>query len=30
MENFTNEELKAELTRRGFFTDNLWSVEVED
>ena len=27
MENFTNEELKNELSRRGFFTDNLWCVE---
>ena len=27
MENYTNEELKAELSKRGFFTDNLWSVE---
>lgn len=27
MENFTDEELKAELSRRGFFTDNLWCVE---
>ena len=27
MENLTNEELKNELSRRGFFTDNLWCVE---
>jgi hypothetical protein len=27
MENFTDEELKSELSRRGFFTDNLWRVE---
>ena len=27
MKNFTSEELKSELSRRGYFTDNLWSVE---
>ena len=26
MENFTDQQLKEELSRRGFFTDNLWSV----
>jgi len=27
MEKFTDQQLKEELSRRGFFTDNLWSVE---
>jgi len=27
MKNFTDEELKDELSRRGYFTDNLWCVE---
>ena len=27
MENFTDQQLKEELSRRGFFTDNLWSVQ---
>jgi hypothetical protein len=26
MEKYTDQELKEELSRRGFFTDNLWSV----
>jgi hypothetical protein len=26
MENYTDQQLKEELSRRGFFTDNLWSV----
>ena len=26
MENFTDQQLKEELSKRGFFTDNLWSV----
>lgn len=27
LNNFTDEELKAELSKRGFFTDNLWRVD---
>jgi hypothetical protein len=27
MKNFTDQELKDELSRRGYFTDNLWCVE---
>jgi hypothetical protein len=27
MEKFTDQQLKEELSKRGFFTDNLWSVE---
>jgi hypothetical protein len=27
MENLTDQQLKAELSKRGYFTDNLWSVE---
>ena len=27
MEKFTDEELKVELSRRGYFTDNLWCVD---
>lgn len=26
MEKFTDQQLKDELSKRGFFTDNLWSV----
>jgi uncharacterized lipoprotein YajG len=26
MEKYTDQQLKEELSRRGFFTDNLWSV----
>jgi methyl coenzyme M reductase alpha subunit len=27
MKKFTDEELKVELSRRGYFTDNLWCVD---
>jgi hypothetical protein len=27
MKKFTDEQLKVELSRRGYFTDNLWCVE---
>jgi hypothetical protein len=27
MENYTDEQLKEELSRRGYFTGNLWRVE---
>ena len=27
MENYTDQELKDELTKRGYFTGNLWHVE---
>ena len=27
MENYTDQELRDELTRRGYFTGNLWGVE---
>ena len=27
MKKFTDEQLKDELSRRGYFTDNLWCVE---
>lgn len=27
MKKFTDEQLKVELSRRGYFTDNLWCVD---
>lgn len=31
MEKFTTEELKLELERRGYYTQNLWTIEdVQD